>query len=315
MRPVFRKLSAVLFVAMMLVLSGCSEQYLVLDPKGPIASQQKDLILITTIICAVIAIPVFIITAVIVWRYRERPNRKAKYTPDWEHSTKLEATWWGIPIVAIAILAVITAIYTYKLEPSEAIKSDKEPIEIQVTSLDWKWLFTYPDQDIATVNYVKMPVDTPVVFKLTSDMAMNSFWIPSLGGQLYTMSGMAMTLNLLADEEGSYYGSGANFTGEHFAQMTFTADVTSQEEFDAWVQDVKTNEAALTEEDVAKLKEQGTAEVAQYSDFPDNVFYDIMLQYVEDGETSAHAHHMSSNTDSASDSDEDAEGDHSQHQH
>lgn len=315
MRPVFRKLSAVLFVAMMLVLSGCSEQYLVLDPKGPIASQQKDLIIITTIICALITIPVFIITAVILWRYRERSNSKAKYSPNWEHSTKLEAIWWGIPIIAIAILAVITVNYSYKLEPSVAIKSDKEPIEIQVTSLDWKWLFTYPEQDVATVNYVKMPVDTPVVFKLTSDMAMNSFWIPNLGGQLYTMSGMAMTLHLLADEEGSYYGSGANFTGEHFAQMTFTADVTSQEEFDSWVQDVKANEVALTDADVAKLKEQGTAEVAQYSGFPDNVFYDIMLQYVEDGETSAHAHHMSSSDadDTSSDSDEGTEGEHSQH--
>jgi len=292
MRPAFRKLSILLSVALLLILSGCSEQYLVLDPKGPIAAAQKDLILITTLICAVIAIPVFAITAVIVWRYRERPNSKASYKPNWEHSTKLETIWWGIPIIAIAILAVITVNYTYKLEPAVAIQSEKEPIEIQVTSLDWKWLFTYPDQGVATVNYFKAPVDTPIRFKLTSDMAMNSFWIPNLGGQLYTMSGMAMTLHLLADEEGQYYGSGANFTGEHFAQMTFTADITSQEEFDAWVSEVKTTERALTETDVEKLKEQGTAEVAQFSSFPDNVFYDIMMQYVEEGEQGAHAGHM-----------------------
>jgi len=309
MRPVFRKLGAVLSIALLLVLTGCSsEQYFVLDPKGPIASAQKDLILITVLICTVIAIPVFIITAVIVWRYRDRPNRKASYTPEWEHSTKLELTWWGIPIIAIIILAVVTVNYTYKLEPSYAIQSDKEPIEIQVTSLDWKWLFTYPEQGIATINYVQMPVDTPVRFKLTSDMAMNSFWIPSLGGQLYTMSGMAMTLHLLADEEGVYYGSGANFTGEHFAQMTFDTNVTSQEEFDAWVDEVKATATALTEEDVQKLKEQGTHEVAQYSSFPENVFYDIMMQYVEDGEEGAHAHHATTS--------EDAEGsDHSEHQH
>lgn len=291
MRPVFRKLSVLLSIVFLLVLSGCSEQYLVLDPKGPIAAAQKDLILITVIICAVIAIPVFIITGLIVWRYRDRPNRKAAYKPNWEHSTKLELVWWGIPIVAIAILAVITVNYTYKLEPSTAIKSEKEPIEIQVTSLDWKWLFTYPEQGIATINYFKMPVDTPVRFKLTSDMAMNSFWIPNLGGQLYTMSGMAMTLHLLADEEGSYYGSGANFTGLDFAQMTFTADVTSQEDFDAWVSEVKATENVLTEADVEKLKEKGTHAVAQYSSFPENVFYDIMMQYVEEGEKGAHAHH------------------------
>ncbi|MFC6333938.1 ubiquinol oxidase subunit II [Paenibacillus septentrionalis] len=308
MRPVFRKLSAVLSIALLLVLTGCSEQYLVLDPKGPIAAAQKDLILITTIICAVIAIPVFIITAIIVWRYRDRPNRKASYKPDWEHDTKLELVWWGIPLVAIIILATITVNYTYKLEPSVAIESEKEPIEIQVTSLDWKWLFTYPEQGIATINYFHMPVDTPVRFKLTSDMAMNSFWIPNLGGQLYTMSGMAMTLYLMADEEGSYYGSGANFTGEHFAQMTFNANVTSQEEFDAWVDEVKATEVALTEEDVQNLKVKGTHEVAQYSSFPDNLFYDIMMQYVEDGAESAHAHHTTTS--------EDAEGSsHSEHQH
>ncbi|URN95541.1 MAG: ubiquinol oxidase subunit II [Candidatus Pristimantibacillus lignocellulolyticus] len=294
MRPVFRKLSVLLIVAMILVLSGCSDQYLVLDPKGPIASAQKDLILISSLICLIIAVPVIAMTAVIVWRYRERPNSKAKYKPYWEHSTKLEAIWWGIPIVAIAILAVITVDYTHKLEPSVAIESEQKPIEIQVTSLDWKWLFTYPDEEIATINYVKFPVDTPVVFKLTSDMAMNSFWIPSLGGQLYAMSGMAMTLNLLADEEGVYYGSGANFTGKDFAQMTFNADVTTKEEYDRWVQEVKTTEVALTDAGVDELKEPGTAEVAQFSSFPENLFYNIMTQYVEEGETGAHAHHMTS---------------------
>lgn len=315
MRPVFRKLSATLFIAMMLVLSGCSEQYLVLDPKGPIAAAQKDLIVITTIICGIITIVVFAITIAIVLRYRERSNSNAKYMPNWEHNTKLETVWWGIPIIAIIILAVITVNYTYKLEPSVAIKSDKEPIEIQVTSLDWKWLFTYPDQEIATINYVKFPVDTPVRFKLTSDMAMNSFWIPSLGGQLYSMNGMAMTLHLLADEEGTYYGSGANFTGKDFAQMTFDADVTSQEEFDAWVKDVKASEVPLTDSDVEKLLEQGTSEVAQFSDFPKNVFYDIMTKYVAEGETSAHAHHMTSEDASSDDNATDSEASEHEHHH
>src|SRR5690606_30190270 len=143
MRPALRKLWILISLAMLLVLSGCSD-IMVLDPKGPIASAQKDLILITVIICTVITIPVFIITALILWRYRERANSKAAYTPDWEHSTKLEATWWGIPVVAILILAIVTVNYTYKLEPSVALASDKEAVEIQVTSLDWKWLFTYP---------------------------------------------------------------------------------------------------------------------------------------------------------------------------
>lgn len=310
MRPVFRKLSSLLFVAMILVLSGCSEQYLVLDPKGPIASAQRDLIVITTLICVAIAIPVFILTIFIVLRYRERPNSKASYKPNWEHSLKLETIWWGIPIVAIAALAIITVNYTFKLEPSVAIQSTKEPIEIQVTSLDWKWLFTYPEENIATVNYVKFPADTPVRFKLTSDMAMNSFWIPSLGGQLYTMSGMAMTLHLMADEEGSFYGSGANFTGEYFAQMTFQADAVSQEEYDAWVQDVKTTEASLTLDGFEQLRLKGTASVQQFSSFPEGLFYDIMTQYVEEGAQNPHEHHMSSNDGDSSNTDM-----HAGHQH
>jgi len=297
MRPVYRKLSLLLFVAMILVLSGCSDQYLVLDPKGPIASAQRDLIWISVIICTAITIPVLILTVFIVTRYKERPNSKATYKPNWEHSTKLEVTWWGIPIVAISILAIITVNYTFKLEPSVALKSPNEAIEIQVTSLDWKWLFTYPDEDIATVNYVKFPADTPIRFKLTSDMAMNSFWIPSLGGQLYTMSGMAMTLHLMADEEGSFYGSGANFTGEHFAKMTFKADAVSQEEYDAWIKEVKATEAPLMMEDFEQLRIKGPANVQLFSSFPEGLFNDIMTQYVEEGAKNPHDHHNNQGED------------------
>jgi len=289
MRPALRKLSILMSLAMLLVLSGCSDA-MVLDPKGPIASAQKDLILITVIICAVIAIPVFIITAVIIWRYRAS-NKSATYKPEWEHSTKLEATWWGIPAVAILILALVTVNYTYKLEPSVALASDKEPIEIQVTSLDWKWLFTYPEENIATINHVVIPEDTPIRFKLTSDMAMNSFWIPSLGGQLYSMSGMAMTLHLQADEPGTYYGSGANFTGEYFAHMTFSVDAVSDAEYDTWVNEVKANNEPLSDAKVEELLEQNVQEVQYFSAFPENLFYDIVTKYVEEGAHNPHAGH------------------------
>jgi cytochrome o ubiquinol oxidase subunit 2 len=284
---------------MAVMLSGCGEQFIVLDPKGPIGESQKDLIYFSTILCSVIIVPVLILTAIIVWRYRDKPGRKASYNPNWEHSTKLEITWWTIPIIAILILAIVTVKYTYALEPSKPIESAKEPITIQVTSLDWKWLFKYPDEDIATVNYIKIPEDVPIKFQLTSDTAMNSFWVPQLGGQIYTMSGMAMTLFLQADEQGSYFGSGANFTGKDFAQMTFKVDATSEEEYKAWIEEVKAKSPSLTMEGFEKLTEPGTSDVQLFSSFPEGLFNKIVKQYVNGGGGGAHQHHDSEAAESA----------------
>lgn len=291
MRPYLRMLTPVLIMLMAVMLSGCGEQFIVLDPKGPIGESQKDLIYFSTILCSVIIVPVLILTAIIVWRYRDKPGRKASYNPNWEHSTKLEITWWTIPIIAILILAIVTVKYTYALEPSKPIESAKAPITIQVTSLDWKWLFKYPDEDIATVNYIKIPEDVPIKFQLTSDTAMNSFWVPQLGGQIYTMSGMAMTLFLQADEQGSYFGSGANFTGKDFAQMTFKVDATSEEEYKAWIDEVKATSPSLTMEGFEKLTEPGTSDVQLFSSFPEGLFNKIVKQYVNGG--GAHQHHGS----------------------
>ena len=314
MRSKIRMLATGLFLAMVFVISGCSsEQYIVLDPKGPIGESQKDLILISTLLCAVIIVPVLILTAVIVWRYRDRPGRKAAYKPEWEHNTKLEITWWSIPIIIIAILGTVTVYYTYKLEPSRAIESTKEPITIQVTSMDWKWLFKYPGEDIATVNYVKFPEDTPIRFQLTSDTAMNSFWIPQLGGQLYSMSGMAMNLYLQADEQGSYYGSGANFNGEDFAQMTFTADAVSEEEYKAWVQEVKNAAPPLTLDGYKELQKPGRSDVQLFSSFPEGLFEQIVTQYVEEGSSGAHSHHGSAAETSDKNSDDENTHEHAGH--
>ncbi|MBH5319840.1 ubiquinol oxidase subunit II [Paenibacillus sp. GSMTC-2017] len=292
MKRYYRMLATAFFLAMISVLAGCSStDYIVLNPKGMIGETQKDLIIISTLLCAIIIVPTLILTAVIVWRYRDKPGRKAPYKPNWEHNTKLEVTWWTIPIIIVIILGVITVDYTYKLEPSVALKSDKEPIEIQVTSMDWKWLFTYPEEDIATVNYLKIPEDVPIRFKITSDTAMNSFWIPQLGGQIYSMSGMAMTLHLQADEKGTYFGSGANFNGEHFAQMTFKTDAVSQEEYDAWIKEVKGSSPSLTMEGYEKLTTPGASEVKLFSSFPEGLFNDIVRQYVEEGSSGAHDNH------------------------
>jgi len=288
-RPYLRVLTPLLVIVMAVVLAGCGEQYIVLDPKGPIGSTQRDLIVITTVLCSIIIVPVLIMTAVIGWRYRDRKGSKAKYKPNWDHNSKLEFTWWSIPIVIIIILAAITAKYTFELEPSKAMASTEEPVVIEVTSLDWKWLFTYPEEGIATVNYIKIPEDRPIRFQLTSDITMNSFWIPQLGGQLYTMSGMAMTLYLQADEPGTYFGTGANFTGKDFAQMTFDVDAVSDEEYAAWIDEVKATDNELTDEGFEKLRQRGTSDVQLFSAFPEGLFQKVMTQFAVGG--MSHHHH------------------------
>ncbi|MCY9594101.1 ubiquinol oxidase subunit II [Paenibacillus chitinolyticus] len=277
----FRRFSAVFMLVLMTVVSAGCKSPIVLDPKGPVGQQQMDLIVISTLLCLVIIVPVLVITFVIVWRYRDKPDRKAKYTPNWEHSTKLETIWWGIPILIILVLGVVTVRYTHALEPSKPLAAEKEvkPITIQVTSLDWKWLFKYPEQGIATVNYVQFPEDVPVRFELTSDAPMNSFWIPQLGGQIYTMSGMAMKLNLMADEPGEYMGSGANFSGKDFGKMRFVAKATTQADFDSWVKEIKGSSPELTLDGYKKLAEPGVSEVQSFSKFPEGLFEKIVTRY------------------------------------
>ncbi|OPA79241.1 cytochrome ubiquinol oxidase subunit II [Paenibacillus selenitireducens] len=277
-----------MMVLVLFATTGCTKNMIVLDPKGPIAEQQRDLMLISTILCAVVIVPVLILTAVIVWRYRDKKGRKAKYKPNWEHSTKLEIIWWGIPIIIIIALGVITVKGTYALEPSKPLKSDVKPITIQVTSLDWKWLFQYPEQGIASVNYVQFPENVPIRFEITADSPMNSFWIPQLGGQMYAMSGMAMTLHLQADEKGEYMGSGANFTGREFAKMYFTANATSQEAFDQWVSEVKTSSPALTLDGYKELAKPAASDVRMFSAFPKGLFEMTVTKYA-----SSHNHGLS----------------------
>ncbi|WP_211749739.1 cytochrome aa3 quinol oxidase subunit II [Paenibacillus sp. Marseille-Q4541] len=255
-------------------------RYVVLDPKGPIGDAQRDLIIISTILCAIIIVPTLILVGVIVWKYRDTPENKSKYTPNWSHNTVAETIWWGVPILIIIILGVVTVRYTYATEPSKPLVSDKEPITIQAVSLDWKWLFMYPDENVASVNTLTIPEDTPIRFELTSDAPMNSFWIPELGGQMYTMSGMAMVLHLQADEPGVYKGSGANFSGEHFEEMKFNVNAVSEEEYDNWVKEVKLKSEPLTEQSYDELALPSIENEQYFSAVPDEMFQNIVTKYV-----------------------------------
>jgi cytochrome o ubiquinol oxidase subunit 2 len=205
----------------------------VLNPKGVVAHDERNLIIFTVLLGVLVVVPVFIMTFYIAWKYREG-NTEAQYTPDWDHDVRAETLWWGIPTLIILILSIVTWTTSHSLNPPKAL-SPGAPMKIQVIALDWKWLFIYPDQNIASVNYVQIPVNQPVEFEITSNGAMNSFWIPQLGSQIYAMAGMSTHVNLEADSVGDYRGSSSNISGRGFAGMTFTARASTNTEFDAWL--------------------------------------------------------------------------------
>ncbi|NGX50441.1 MAG: Cytochrome bo(3) ubiquinol oxidase subunit 2 [Chlamydiae bacterium] len=226
----------------------------VLEPKGVIAVQERELLITASLLMLIVVIPVFILTWLIAWRYRES-NEKSKHSPDWEHNSVAECCWWGIPLIIVIILAIITWKTSHTLNPFRPIVTGKKPIEIQVVALEWKWLFIYPEYGIATVNFVQFPEKTPLNFEITADAPMNSFWIPQLGGQIYAMPSMRMKLHLLANEVGDYRGSSSNFSGKGFAGMTFIARASSDEEFEQWIERVRDSQNLLTFEKYNQLVE------------------------------------------------------------
>lgn len=261
----------------------------VLDPKGLIAAQQKSLFVNAILLMLIVVVPVFLFAIYVVMNYREG-NTKSKYTPDWDHDIKIQLAWWALPTTIIFILCIIMWNATFKWEPHSPIQSDKKEMTIQVVALRWKWLFIYPEQGIATVNYITIPEKTPIKFVLTADEApMNSFWVPRLGGQLYAMSGMVNRLNLIADETGVYYGSNAEISGKGFAGMRFTVKSVSQNDFDTWITSVKQSSKALTREEY-KVLTQPTEDNPPvfYSSTADNLFSTIIMKYQAPANSGGH---------------------------
>lgn len=216
----------------------------VLDPKGPIAEQQRGLIIGTVLLSIVVVIPVYTMLGVFAWKYREG-NKKARYTPDVEGNRLLETIWWGIPIIIIVILSVITFITSHQLDPQRKLYSVKgDAVNVQVIALQWKWLFLYPDHGVASVNELRMPVGTPVNFEISADAPMSAFWIPKLGSQTYAMNGMSSKLSLQADEAGEFTGRNTNINGEGYSSMHFKVRAMPEQLFDTWLRTTeKTNES------------------------------------------------------------------------
>jgi cytochrome o ubiquinol oxidase subunit 2 len=216
----------------------------VLNPQGIIADKQKDLIVFTTLLGLVVVVPVFIMLFAFAWKYREG-NTKAKYTPDADGNRVIEWIWWLIPLIIIIVLSVVTWMSTHDLDPYKKIDSDKKALRVQVVALQWKWLFIYPEQGIASVNELRFPEDTPVNFEITADAPMSAFWIPNLGTQTYAMNGMTSKLSLEAHTVGEYRGSNTNINGEGYAEMDFKAISTTRQEFNLWTKAVASSDSHL----------------------------------------------------------------------
>ncbi|MGA8165606.1 MAG: ubiquinol oxidase subunit II [Waddliaceae bacterium] len=251
----------------------------VLNPKGMIGMKEREVLTIATLLMLIVVIPVLILTLAFPWKYRAG-NLLAKYSPNWDRSPIAESLWWGIPLAIIAIMAAIVWKSSHELNPFKPIETDKKPLTIQVVALDWKWLFLYPEQGIASVNFIQFPEKTPINFEITADAPMNSFWIPQLGGQIYAMPAMRSRLHLIANEKGRFRGSSANISGKGFAGMTFTAESTSQEDFDHWVAYIQQSLNYLGFEDYEQLAKPSEYDpVAFYLLAQDDLFDRIVEKY------------------------------------
>ncbi len=282
MKRSFKILLLVLFFLGMAALAAlviCTQDVPVLNPKGMIAEKQRDLFYTASLLMFIVVIPAYIMAVIFAWKYREE-NKKAKYTPDWEHNTLAEILWWGVPFVIIVFLSILTWTSSHELNPYKPIVAEKKQLTVQVVALEWKWLFIYPEQGIATVNYLQIPEKTPIAFQITAEAPMNSFWIPHLGGQIYAMPAMMTQLHLIANEVGTYRGASSNLSGTGFAGMYFPVHSTTQEDFDEWVSSVKGSSQSLGVEEYRKLVKPTQYEPsAYYSLSKPDLFEWIIDQY------------------------------------
>lgn len=251
-----------------------------LFPGGLIALKERNLLFISQVLMLLVIIPVYILTFIFSWIYRF-DNPKGKYDPDLVDSNLAEVIWWGFPLIITIIISVITWIHTYELDPFRPIKSDKKEMTIQVVALQWKWLFIYPEENIASVNFFQVPVNTPIHFEITSDAPMNSFWIPGLGGQIYAMPKMKTDLYLIADEADDYRGSSANISGEGFAGMHFIARASQEEDYKKWVDKAKKAPSSLDWKSYEKLaapSENNPVELFQLKDR--DLFHQVIMKFM-----------------------------------
>ena len=265
------------------LLGGCD--MVLMNPSGDVAVQQRNLILASTGLMLLIILPVMAATAIFAWRYRAS-NTSAPYAPDWHHSTQLEVLIWTAPLLIIVALGALTWISTHVLDPFRAVgridaqhamAADTKPITIEAVALDWKWLFFYPDQGIATVNELAAPVNVPIAFKITSATVMNTLFVPALAGQIYAMAGMETRLGAVMNHQGVFDGFSGNYSGAGFSNMTFKFHSLDQAGFDAWVGKVKQQGKALDINRYQELEKPSEAVPPAYFSLVSPGLYDSIL--------------------------------------
>jgi cytochrome o ubiquinol oxidase subunit II len=255
-----RRLCSLALPLLASLLSGCNA--VVLSPSGDVAAQQRDLILVATVLMLLIVVPVMVLTGLFAWHYRHS-NAKATYAPEWSHSTQLELVIWSAPLLIIIALGAVTWISTHTLDPfrkitridaDRPVAANVKPLRVQVVALDWKWLFIYPDYGIASVNELAAPVDVPVQFDITSSTVMNAFYVPALAGMIYAMPAMQTQLHAVINVPGDYEGFSANYSGAGFSGMRFTFKGLSPADFEQWVVGVRRDSAVLSREVYQQLE-------------------------------------------------------------
>jgi cytochrome o ubiquinol oxidase subunit 2 len=277
-------------------LAGCSKA-VVLNPAGDIAAQQGDLVVTATLLMLIIIVPVILLTLLFAWKYRQG-NTEAEYDPDWHHSTSLELVIWTVPLMIIIALGALTWISTHKLDPyrpldridaTRALPADARPLEVQVVAMDWKWLFFYPEQGIATVNELAAPVDRPILFKLTATSTMNAFYVPDLAGMIYAMPGMQTELNAVINKPGVFHGLASHYSGAGFSGMTFKFHGLSEEEFEQWVAKAKSEGKALTRDAYLNLvKPSERNPVERFATVDEGLYDKVLNRCVEEGKMCMH---------------------------
>jgi cytochrome o ubiquinol oxidase subunit 2 len=255
-------------------LGGCSEG--VLNPKGPVAAGERMILFNSLGIMLAIVIPTILATLAVAFWFRAS-NSRASYLPDFEYSGRLEVLVWSIPAMTVLLVGGVAWVGAHDFDPRKAIASTVRPVKVQVVSLDWKWLFIYPEQGIASVNRLTVPVGTPISFELTSSTVMNSFFVPQLGGQIYTMSGMSTHLQLQADQAGIYPGLSAMFSGDGFSDMRFMVDAVESDGFAQWVREARETGRVLDAQSYADLAKPSKAVAPfTYRAVPDDLFSGIV---------------------------------------
>jgi len=248
-------------------------------PAAPIASAERKLLAEAVAVMLFVVVPVFVLTPWVAWRYRRR-NPRSRYQPEWSFSWLLEVLIWGVPAIVVTVLGYKVWTRTQALDPYRRLTADTAPLEVQVVGLDWKWLFIYPEQHIATVNAPVFPVGRPVHLQLTSDSVMVSLLMPRLAGQIYAMPGMTTQLSLQADKAGRYLGENTQYNGSGFANQRFTAQAMPPQDFAAWVQGVRANGERLDAARYAKVAARAAQDQPLYfSQVQDGLFDGLVAKY------------------------------------